>query len=254
MKSFTPWIAWEQIDIPTTGLKQSDPEEFRNSTDADILIDRILFDINSLTDVTVRFGKHGQTSHIDSFCDLRALHNVVVMDEATDCGYPLLKLRRPVVIPPKALVVVELQDTGNDADVYHVGLIGYKANSKDFYILNDSVSISANGQASLRLTNSYDEPIVVTDVSIYMEDTGTAARMRARKIKISGGGLTAWSSSLVPMSLFFPDRNGCSYIWAPPGPYILHPGEAISAEFRDISGAAVTVYWSVIGYREDRRA
>jgi hypothetical protein len=253
MESFVPWIAWEQIDIPATGLQQSDPEEFRNSTDDDIWIDRILFDANSSTETFARFGKHGKVSYIDTYSDLRALHNVLVMDETTDCGFPLLKLRKPVIVPPKSIMTVEIRDTGNDADTIHVGIVGYKANSKELYIMNDALTLTANGSGAIRLSNDFDEPLVITDVCVTMEDTGTAARMRARKVHITGGGMPDWSSSYVPMSLHFPDRNGVSYIWSPPGPLVLHPGEALSSEFRNTSGSTQTVYWSAIGYRKDRR-
>ena len=253
MQSYIPWVAWEQIDIPATGLKQSDPEEFRNSTDDDILIDRALFDINGETTVSCRFGKHGQINHIDTFVDLRALHNVFIMNATVDSGFPLLKLRKPVRISPKAIVTVEIKDTGSEADSYHINLIGYKEKSKDYYVLSDLVTVASDGTGVVRLINSYDEAVILTDISLYMENTGSAARMRSKKILISGGGMPAWASTQVPMNLHFPDRNGVSYIWAPPGPYILKPGEALSAEFRDTSGGAVTVYWSVIGYRKDRR-
>jgi hypothetical protein len=252
-KLYTPWIAWEQVSIPATGMKQSDPEEFRNSTDDELFIDRLLFDANSVTTASVRVGKFGQAGYLDSFADLRIMHNVRIMMETEDCGWPLLKLRRAVVVPAKAVFSLEILDTGNNADTFHASFIGFGLESKSSHIFSDTLTLSANGSGAMRFVNDRNEPVVITELAMFFEDTGTAALMRARRIKISGG-IGQWAGDFVPMSLHFPDRNGCSYIWAPPSPLILHPGEALLAEFRDSSGSAQTVYWSAIGYRRDRRS
>jgi len=252
---YLPWIAWEQVDIPTTGLKQSDAEEFRNSTDDDIFIDRVLFDIGSTSNtVSARFGKHGSVSHTQDFCYLNALHNVPIMAAVTDCAYPLLKLRKPALFKSGQPIVVEIRDTGSDEDTYYVSLIGYRRDSRGLFIFHDWCGVGSLSSAVLRFQNDLGEDFILTDIALNFVDTGTVARMRGRQFRISGGGLGSWSNRPVPMSLHFPDRNGAAYIWSPPGPLILRPGEAMSAEFRDTTGSAVTVYWSVIGYRLDRRS
>jgi len=220
-----------------------------------MLVDALLFDPVS-TSVRVRWGVEGGPMHTDPYAHMKAMHNALIMNQAADCAWPLWRLRKPIIIPPRQGMVVELEDTvGGDARNVNVSLIGRDVRTGLPFILTDRVSVPSSGSARAEPQTHQDNPVEVHDLALYIEETGKAAGMRGLEVKVKGGGLPDWSDERIPANLMFPHRNGAAYILSFPGEgFVLPPGKSLSFEFHDNSGSDQTVYVGMVGYLRDRRS
>jgi hypothetical protein len=257
-KFFVPWIAFEQIDfVGTEGLKETSPTIFRNDTDQPIHIDRVLLDPNSVTDVNVRYGLRDRGEINSGFVRIDALHNVThIMNQSTDGQRPVLIFRKPVLVPPKQVFLVTLHDVvAGGTRVANVQFHGYRLRSpSEPVIFTGRAAIPSGGQVSLSVKTDHVSPVVLTSCALFLEESGTAAKLRGLKIAVSGGGLPAWTNTPARASVVFPDINPCAAIWEPPSTFVLQPGDAFFAEFFGVGGTDRTVYIGILGYKEDRRS
>lgn len=249
-----PWIRWEEITLAAYGFKNSTPSRFRNSTEDDVSIDALLFDANGNIGVELRWGKRGKPLAMEDFIDFRALSDGIIMNQATDGSLALWKFRQPVLFSPKQTLVVSFQDTTAGARVANVILTGRDTVSGEPAILTDRVEIVASGQAEANPQTRQIHPVEVSSFGLYLEETGTAAKMRGLKVRVSGGALPSWSLDLVPASLVFPHRNGAASVLLLDEPIRLGRGETLDFEVRETAGGTPSVQMSAIGRSLDRRS
>lgn len=254
---WTPYATYEEIVILNSagGIKKSTPSKFRNKSGDVMLVDALLFDPVA-TSARVRWGIEGGPMHTDPYAHMKAMHNTLIMNAATDCAWPMWKLRKPIIIPPRQGMVVELEDSvAGGARNVNVSFIGKDMVTGLLFVLTDRVTVPSSGSIRAEPQTHQDNPVEVHDVAFYVEETGTAAKMRGLHVKVKGGGLPDWSDERVPASMMFPHRNGAAHILAFPGEgLVLPPGKSINFEFHDNSGGDVTVYVGMVGYLRDRRA
>lgn len=258
-KYFVPWLQMEQIDIAaSTYFKNSSPSLWKNTFDKPIHITELLVDSNSSVTTSLRFGKRGRAFNVDSFVSTLALHTQERFgNQATDCAGPLWKLdkRFPVLIPPRQVLEVELTDLAAAARVANVQLHGYRLCApSEPVVLTDRISLASLGSMVAQLKTDPKGPIVATDLLYYLEETGTVAKLRGTKSRISGGGLPAWMTTGIRGTVMFPHRNGGAAVLELDPVLDLLPGETLELEFIDTDGGAITVYVGAVGYTEDRRS
>lgn len=258
-KFYVPWLQMEQIDVAASAyFKNSSPQLWQNSLDKPIFVTALLVDSNSLTEAYIRFGKRGRPLIVDPFVSTLALHNVErLSNQATDCAAPLWKFdaRFPVLVPPRQLFEVELTDLAAAARIVNVQFHGRKlCDPSEYVVLTDRVTVAASGSYTSLVKTDPKSPIVLTDFLYYLEETGTVAKLRGLKIRITGGGLPPWSSTGIRGTVMFPNRNGGAAVLELDPVFELAPGETLDLEVHDTSGAAVSVYVGAVGYTEDRRS
>jgi hypothetical protein len=257
---FVPWVQAEQIDVAaSTYFKVSSPSLWKNTLDKPINILKVLVDSNSVTTASIRFGKRGRNPISDSYVSTYALHNVErFSNQATDCAAPLWKLdsRFPVLVPPRQIFQVELTDLASAARVVNVQLHGHRlCDPSEPVILTDRVSIAALGSVTSLLKTDPKSPIILTDIAYYLEETGTVAKLRGLKTRVSEGGLPPWMSTGIRGTVLFGNRQGgAAVLELDKNDLVLEPGETLEFEVIDTLGTAVTIYVGVVGYTEDRRS
>jgi hypothetical protein len=259
-KYYVPWFNMEQIDVAaSTYLKQSSPSLWQNSRDKPLIITHILVDSNSLTTASLQLGKRGLSRISDDFVASPAMHNIErLSNQTTDCAAPVFKFdpRYPVLVPPRQRFEVELTELTAAARVANVQFYGYRlCDPSEIVLLQSRVSIAASGAVTAIVDTDPQSPIILTDFMLYLEETGTVAKLRGLKIRVSGGGLAPWSTVGVRGTVMFPNRNGgAAILELSPRDLILAPGEVLEFVVKDTSGSAVSLYVGVVGYTEDRRS
>jgi hypothetical protein len=257
-KFYTPWLQMEQIDVDASAyFKNSSPSLWKNGFDKPIHLTQLLIDSNSSTTTSVKFGKRNRGFVVDTFVSTLALHNVErFSNQATDCAGPLWKFDRryPVLVPPKQILEVELTDLAAAARVANVQLHGYRlCDPSEPVVLTDRISIASLGSMVAQLKTDPKGPIIATDLLYYLEETGTVAKLRGLKSRISGAGFAPWMSTGIRGTVMFPNRQGGAAVLELDPVIDLMPGETLELEFIDTDGGAITVYVGAIGYTEDRR-
>jgi hypothetical protein len=250
---WTPYINYEEITLAANGMETSSPQKFRNTSRGRMWAKYLLFDRNSLS-VNARFGVRGGAQFIESFAHMEVLHNLPQMDAATDGAFPLLRLDRPFILPASQSVQVELEDTVGGGDrVVNAAMIGRKLSSGLPFFPADRVTVPTSGSVYADLQADQSEDVEVSALSLRVEETGTAAKMRGLKVRVRVGGTQDWSPSRIPANLHFPHRNAAASVYALPGNGIpLEPTEGLQFELLDLGAVGGTVYLGMIGYLEDR--
>jgi hypothetical protein len=259
-KFYVPWAQMEQIDVAASSyLKNSSPSLWKNDRDKPINLTHILVDSNTIETASIRYGKRGKSFVSDSFLSTLAIHDIErISNQATDCAAPLWKFdpRYPVLVPPAQIFQVELTDLANAARVANIQMHGYRlCDPSEPVILTDRIAIAALGSYTSLVKTDPKSPVILTDLAVYLEETGTAALLRATKVRITDGGLPAWMSTGMRGTVLFPNRNGgAAIIELAPNDLVIAPGETLEFEVADTSAAAVSIYVGAIGYTEDRRS
>lgn len=255
MKTYAPWLVWEYLTVPEDGIIQTNREIFRNETDDEILIERVTFIDPDAGEPLVRFGVEGQASAQDYPIKINALRNAPVMANAADYNRMFFQVSRPVLIPARSIVYVQLADHATTAVTATVTLIGQTANGRTF-LTQQEITISADGTGTVNLVGHEREPAILTGVIVQLHETGTTTRFQGRRIKVWGGGMPEWSSHPVPIPLLSTETSDAYvYSYEPVSPIILEPGESFVAELFDTtSNASAVAYVGVLGYRKDLRS
>jgi len=258
-KYYVPWAQMEQIDVAASSyFKSSSPSLWRNSYDKPIVVTNILVDSNSVTTASIRFGKRGRSHISDSFVSTLALHNIErLSNQVTDCAAPLWKLdpRFPILLSPQQIFQVELTDLTAGARVVNVQMHGYKlCDPSEPIVLTDRVTVAQSGSYTALVKTDPKSPVILTDFGLYLEETGTVAKLRGLKVRVSEGGLPPWMSSPIRGTVLFPSRQGGAAILEFRKPIEILPGETLEIEVIDTSAGAVTVYVGAVGFTEDRRS
>jgi len=252
-----PWAQYEQIDIPTTGLKATSGARWRNSTPYPIEIERLLIDSNSVTTAQVRFGIRGKRQLVDTFVHTRALHNyTLVANQTTDGAWPLWRFLQPAFVPPRQSFTVTLSDkvAGSDRNVNVQFLCSRHKSPSEVVVLTDRVTVPSGGSIDAIINTDEREALSLHAFSLYIEETGSVANLRGLTVKVQGGALPDWMDREIRGSVLFPDSNPAASILAFETPLVIQPGETFEAEFRDTSGSAQTLYLGAVGVAFDRRS